>query len=169
MGPNHREPSSGLLATLDEITELAGKGGDFVKLLTNVACLVGNRFHTDVCSLYLLEGDELLLAATVGLFQDSVGRVRMRLDEGLVGLVGEQLEPVMVADEAASHPRFKYFPDAGEDPYHSFLGVPILSGRALAGVLVVQSREPRDYTPDEVRMLSIVGRHLGPVVSERGA
>ena len=71
----------------------------------------------------------------------------------------------MVPDDAAGHPRFKYFPDAGEDPYHSFLGVPVVDRERLEGVLVVQSREPRAYTPDETRMLSIVGRHLGTVIA----
>jgi signal transduction protein with GAF and PtsI domain len=158
---------SGLLSTLDEITELAARDRDFSKLVTDVVCLIGNRFQTDVCSLYVVEpdGEHILLTATVGLFQDSVGSVRMRLDEGLAGLVGQQLQPVMVPDDAAGHPRFKYFPDAGEDPYHSFLGVPVVDRERLEGVLVVQSREPRAYTPDETRMLSIVGRHLGTVIA----
>jgi signal transduction protein with GAF and PtsI domain len=158
---------SGLLSTLDEITELAATDREFAKLATDVVCLVGNRFQTDVCSLYALEpdGEHIVLAATVGLFQDSVGVVRMRLDEGLAGLVAEQLQPVMVRDNAAAHPRFKYFPEAGEDPYHSFLGAPVLDRERLEGVLVVQSREPRTYTPDEIRMLTIVGRHLGAVIA----
>ena len=63
---------------------------------------------------------------------ESVGRVRMRLTEGLAGLVAEQLQPQVVAD-ATTHPRFKYFPEAGEDPYHSFLGVPLDRSRPAAG------------------------------------
>ena len=158
---------SGLLSTLEEITELAARDREFGKLVTDVVCLIGNRFQTDVCSLYILEadGEHIGLAATVGLFQDSVGVVRMRLDEGLAGLVAQQLQPVMVPDNAASHPRFKYFPEAGEDPYHSFLGVPVVDREQLEGVLVVQSRDPRAYAPDEIRMLTIVGRHLGTVIA----
>jgi hypothetical protein len=74
---------------------------------------------------YLLQPDRvhLVLSATTGLHPSSVGRVRMRLNDGLVGLVGEQLRPQVFAD-ATTHPRFKYFPEAGEDRYHSFLGVP---------------------------------------------
>jgi signal transduction protein with GAF and PtsI domain len=164
---------SGLLSTLDEITELAARDRDFGKLVTDVVCLIGNRFQTDVCSLYIVEpgGASILLAATVGLFQDSVGVVRMALEEGLAGLVAQELQPVMVPDDAAGHPRFKYFPEAGEDPYHSFLGVPVVDRERLEGVLVVQSRDPRTYTSDEIRMLSVVGRHLGTVIAryrERG-
>jgi GAF domain-containing protein len=69
--------------------------------------LIQRRFATDVCSVYLLEPDRtnLVLAATIGLRPEGVGRVRMRLDEGLVGLVGEQMRPQVVED-ATKHPRF---------------------------------------------------------------
>src|SRR4029450_14098041 len=78
-----------------------------------------------------------VLAATIGLRPESIGRVRMRLTEGLAGLVAEQLCPQSLAD-ATLHPRFKYFREAGEDPYRSFLGVPIPGRGLLQGVLVVQ-------------------------------
>ena len=81
---------------------------------------------------------------------DSVGRVRMRLDEGLAGLVAEELRPLVV-DDAPAHPRFKYFKEAGEDPYHSFLGVPLVDRGLLQGVLVVQTVEPRAFDPGHGR------------------
>ena len=133
-----------LLWTLEEISRLVSHSGNPAETLDNVVSLIQQRFGTDVCSVYLLESDRstLVLAATIGLRAESVGRVRMRLDEGLVGLVGEQLKPLVV-EEAAQHPRFKYFRAAGEDPYHSFLGVPLIDRGLLQGVLVVQTVEPR--------------------------
>src|SRR4029077_14896497 len=107
----------------------------------------------------------LVLAATVGLRQEGVGKVRMRLNEGLAGLVAEQLKAQVVAD-ATTHPRFKYFGEAGEDPYHSFLGVPIIDRGLLQGVLVVQTVEPRVFDPGDVRMLVMAGVQLAPIVSE---
>ena len=89
----------------------------------------------------------------------------MRLTEGLAGLVAEQLRPQVVAD-ATTHPRFKYFPEAGEDPYRSFLGVPIIDRGLLQGVLVVQTIEPRTFGADDVRMLVMAGAQLAPIVSE---
>ena len=88
----------------------------------NVVNLIGRRFDTEVCSLYMLDFERanLVLSVTIGLQTQSVGKVSMRLDEGLVGLVAETVQPQFVAD-ATTHPRFKYFPDAGEDRYHSFL------------------------------------------------
>src|SRR5437764_5318260 len=142
---------SSLLLTLEEISQLVSHSHDPAETLTNIVRLIQGRFHTAVCSVYLLEPErgELVLGATVGLKAESVGRVRMRLDEGLTGLAAEQMAPVMVKD-AFEHPRFKYFPEAGEDPYHSFLGVPLIEGGQLEGVLVVQTVEPRIFSANEV-------------------
>ena len=54
------------------------------------------------------------------------------------------MKPQVFAD-ATAHPRFKYFGEAGEDPYHSFLGVPLIDRGLLQGVLVVQTVEPRTF------------------------
>jgi starch phosphorylase len=159
-----------VLWTLEEIGRLVSASGNPAETLNNIVHLIQNRFGSDVCSVYLLEPDRatLVLAATVGLRQESVGRVRMRLNEGLAGLVAEELRPQFVAD-AAAHPRFKYFPEAGEDPYHSFLGVPIIDRGLLQGVLVVQTIEVRVFGADETRLLTTAGTQLAPIVTEARA
>ncbi len=118
-----RDPKNVL--SFEEIDSLAPEGGKAAETLTNLVALVAKRFGTDVCSAYLLEPDRanLVLAATLGLRRESVGHLRMGVQEGLVGLVAEQVRPVAV-EEARNHPRFKYFAEAGEDDYQSFLGVP---------------------------------------------
>ena len=78
---------------------------------------------------------------------------------------GRALQPQMV-DDAMTHPRFKYFREAGEDPYHSFLGVPLVDRGLLQGVLVVQTSTRASFGPDAVRMLVTAGTQLAPVVSE---
>jgi phosphotransferase system enzyme I (PtsP) len=165
LDPSDSSHESSLLLTLEEISQLVAHSHDPAETLDNIVRLIQRRFHTDVCSVYLLESDrrELVLGATIGLRPQGVGRVRMRLEEGLTGLVAENLAPVMV-DDACRHPRFKYFPEAGEDPYHSFLGVPLVEGGALQGVLVVQTREPRPFSASEVRMLVTVASQLAPLV-----
>lgn len=156
-----------LLLTLEEVSRLVSHSHDPGETLNNIVRLIQGRCHTAVCSVYFLEaaGNELVLAATVGLKSEGIGRVRMKLDEGLTGLVAEQKMPVMVPD-AFQHPRFKYFPEAGEDPYHSFLGVPLVEGGAIQGVLVVQTAEPRTFSPNEVRMLVTVAAQLASLVAD---
>ncbi|MDX1981672.1 MAG: alpha-glucan family phosphorylase [Bryobacteraceae bacterium] len=153
--------------TLEEIARLTEESGNPAETLANVVALIAKRFVTEVCSAYLLEPDRasLVLAATVGLRPDCVGVLRMGLNEGLAGLVAEQVRPVSV-EHASRHPRFKYFSEAGEDSYSSFLGVPLIDQGVLQGVLVVQTVEPRVFRPDELRMLTEAAEQVGPVVSE---
>jgi len=153
--------------TLEEIANLAAEGGQPAETLMNVVALIAKRFRTDVCSAYLLEPDRanLVLAATVGLRRECIGSLRMAVNEGLTGLVAEQVRPVSV-EQVKNHPRFKYFRDAGEDAYQSFLGVPLIERGVLQGVLVVQTIEARVFSEDEIRMLTEAATQVAPVVSE---
>ncbi len=161
------QPAPSLLWTLEEIGLLVSNSGNPSETLSNIVRLIQRQFGVDVCSVYLLEPDRstLVLAATVGLRETGVGRVRMRTTEGLVGLTAESVCPVVVQD-AATHPRFKYFHEAGEDPYRTFVGVPIIDRGLLQGVLVVQTTESRSFSDDDVRLLASAGVQLAPTVAE---
>ena len=156
-----------LVLTLDEIASLAQEGGKPADTLMNVVALIAARFRTDVCSAYLLEPDRsnLVLAATLGLHPQSIGKLRMPLHEGLAGLVAEHVLPVAVED-APNHPRFKFFKESGEEVYRSFLGVPLIDRGVLQGVLVIQTKEPRTFHEHEIRRLTEAAGKVAPVVSE---
>src|SRR5580704_12284564 len=156
-----------LVLTLEEIANLAAEEGKPADTLMNVVALIATRFRTDVCSAYLLEPDRsnLVLAATLGLHPRAIGTLRMPLHEGLSGLVAEQLIPIAVPD-AREHPRYKYFKESGEEEYRSFLGVPLIDRGVLQGVLVVQTKDPRVFNDNEIRMLAEAAAQVAPVVSE---
>ena len=153
--------------TIEEIGRLAEQNGKPAETLTKVVALIARRFGTEVCSAYLLEPDRahLVLAATVGLRRESVGTVRLGLHEGLAGLVAEQVCPVAV-EQVKNHPRFKYFREAGEDAFQSFLGVPLLDRGVLQGVLVIQTHDPRAFTEEEVQTLVGAASQVAPLVCE---
>src|ERR1700723_2479521 len=160
-------PDGASVLTLEEIANLAREGGKPAETLMNVVALIAKRFGTDVCSAYLLEPDRahLVLAATLGLRSQAIGVLRMGVHEGLAGLVAEQVRPVSV-DQVNTHPRFKYFIEAGEEAYQSFLGVPLIDRGVLQGVLVVQTVEARVFREDEIRMLTEARTQVASVVSE---
>ncbi len=153
--------------TLEEIGNLTREGGKPAETLMNVVALIARRFHTDVCSAYLLEPDRanLVLAATLGLRRECIGTLRLALHEGLAGLVAEQVHPVAV-DQVSRHPRFKFFGEAGEEKFQSFLGVPLIDRGVLQGVLVVQTVDARIFDQEEIRMLMEAATQVAPVVSE---
>src|ERR1700687_5429678 len=106
------------MLTWEEIANLAADPGNPAETLMNVVAYIARVFGTDVCSAYLLEPDRanLVLAATLGLRPQCIGTLHMALNEGLAGLVAEKVRPVAV-EHVTSHPRFKYFSEAGEDSY----------------------------------------------------
>jgi glycogen phosphorylase len=165
--PAVRSTHDKIVLTLEEIANLAAEGGQPAETLMNVVGLIAKRFRTDVCSAYLLEPDRanLVLAATVGLRRQCIGTLRMAIHEGLTGLVAELVRPVSVS-QVKGHPRFKYFKEAGEEAYQSFLGVPLIDRGVLQGVLVIQTVESRVFSDDEVQMLTEAANQLAPVVSE---
>ena len=152
---------------LEEIEALVQEGGKPAETLMNVVALIARRFETDVCSAYLLEPDRanLVLAATLGLRRECIGKLRMALNEGLAGLVAETVLPVAV-EQVKLHPRFKYFREAGEDTYQSFLGVPLIDRGVLQGVLVVQTAQARVFDETEIRLLSDAAGEVAPIISE---
>jgi starch phosphorylase len=167
---NGRNRDEGYVLTFEEIGNLAREGGKPAETLMNVVKLIARRFQTEVCSVYLLEPDRasLVLAATVGLRPQSIGALRLNLNEGLAGLVAEQVRPVAV-EHAQAHPRFKYFQEAGEDAYQSFLGVPLIDRGVLQGVLIVQTIEARVFSEDDIRMLLDAAAQVAPVVTQARA
>ncbi len=146
---------------------LTTRHADSTETLTAGVRQLQARMGVDVCSIYLLEADRshLVLAATVGLRPESVGKVRMELHEGLAGLVAEQLRPIEVPN-VKRHPRFKHFAEAGEDPYYAFLGVPLIDRELLQGVLIVQTIEERSFSDDEIASLLLAAGEISPIVAQ---
>ena len=87
-------------------------------------------------------------------------RPRMRPGEGITGGRRERA-PVMIAAQAHLDPRFKNFPNLPEDEYESILAVPILArGERLEGALNVRTREPREFTEDEIELLLAIAAQV---------
>ncbi len=125
---------------------------------------ISKAMRVKVASIYLLrQGEDLELSATQGLKKSAVHKTRMKPGEGLVGHVALTARPLNLAD-APSHPLFSYRPETGEDPYSSFLGVPILRGGRTLGVLVVQSKRARSFSEDEVEDLLTVAMVLAEII-----
>ena len=130
----------------------------------NVVRLIAGTMVADVCSIYRrTDDDRLELIATEGLREDAINRTFLAIDEGLVGQIAQTAQPLSIQD-APRHPSFSYRPETGEDPYHAFLGVPILKGGRVEGVLTVQNRTVRIYQDDEIDSLQTIAMVLAEIV-----
>lgn len=155
-------PATRLL--MNRLRQVMAEEGETRSRLDKVVRLIASTMVADVCSIYLrLQDGGLLLIATEGLKADAVAATRLSANEGLVGLVARRAEPMAIQD-APRHPSFSYRPETGEDPFHAFLGVPILRGGRVIGVLTVQNRTERAYDDEEVDNLQTIAMVLAEIV-----
>ena len=154
------------LVLLQQIVQEVSAASDLLESLRVIVERVKTAMRTDVCTIYLVdtETNELVLAATDGLNPDSVGQVRLGFDEGLVGLVVTRSEPVNVRD-AARHPHFKLIAECGEDPYHGFLGVPVIHRGETLGVILIQQSQVRRYRDTDVAFLVTLAAQLAGIIA----
>ena len=149
---------------MNNLRQVMAEDGDTRSRLDHVVRLIASTMVADVCSIYLREPEgSLLLIATEGLKPEAVNKTRMASNEGLVGFVARTAEPIAIED-APRHPSFSYRPETGEDPFHAFLGVPILRTGGVTGVLVVQNRTERTYREEEVDTLQTISMVLAEIV-----
>ena len=161
-----RDGHLSLICDIGELTSLMAESKGIQGLLQQVVKLVASHLKADVGSIYLYDEstDELALAATVGLNPCAVGSVCMTTEEGLVGYTLAKMEPVCEGS-AESHPRYKYFEDAEEEYYQSFLSVPISLAKEKIGVLVVQHVEMDYFNRFDVMALRAIAAQLAGTVA----
>jgi len=168
----NRTDTRQMLGRLRAVMAEDGAGQDRLDRITR---LIAGEMHTEVCSIYLFRDEDTLeLCATEGLNPGAVHQTRMRLGEGLVGRVAKR-GAIINTDDAPGTQGFRYMPETGEEAYSSFLGVPIQRLGERLGVLVVQSRQARSFSEDEIHAVEVVAMviaemaELGAFVGEGAA
>lgn len=159
-----------MLNTLRKIVQEVNSAKDLKAALGIIVLRVKEAMGSQVCSVYLLdpETNRFVLMATEGLNKRSIGKVSMAPNEGLVGLVGTREEPLNL-ENAADHPRYRYFAETGEERYASFLGAPIIHHRRVVGVLVIQQKERRQFDEGEEAFLVTMSAQLAGVIAHAEA
>jgi uroporphyrinogen-III synthase len=129
--------------------------------LDGVVALVVEFMDCDSCLVYVLEAGELVLKASNTAHPSAIGKVRLKLSEGLTGWVARERRLLAISREAYQDPRFKLFSDLPEDSYEAFLSAPIVSRRGVTGVINVQHRDGHSHSGGEMELLTTVGEQLG--------
>lgn len=151
------------LTALHRINSAANSSLNLGDMLHETVQAVVAVTHADICSIYLYEPewDQLVLTATTGLSQEAVGRVRLRIGEGIAGWAAMAGKPIAVRN-AWDHPRFKYEPTLGEENAVSTLVIPVVlfTKEKLVGVIVVNTYEERSFTDNEIKFLETVAGEI---------
>jgi phosphotransferase system enzyme I (PtsP) len=151
---------------LARLRELMARGA---APLSDLVQLVAGEMVAEVASVYVRRPGEILeLAATCGLNANAVGRTRLRVGEGIVGLCAAGGR-VMNLPDAQNHPAFAYRPETGEEPFASMLAVPVRRAGRTLGVLTVQNRATRRYAEADVEELETVAMLVAELLATGGA
>lgn len=131
------------------------------EVLRGIVSLVVEFTACDSCLVYLLDADDLILCASNAHHEAQIGRVRLKLNEGLTGWVARERRLVAISREAYRDPRFKYFGELPEDTYEAFLSAPVIARNRVVGVINVQHRQAHQHTGGEMEVLTTVGEQVG--------
>jgi phosphotransferase system, enzyme I, PtsP len=159
-----------VLASLRNIVQEVNSARSLGQVLSIIVKEVRSAMQAGVCSVYLFdESDQrYVLMASEGLRIESIGKIRLAMREGLVGLVAAKEEPLNL-ENADKHPNFAYFEETGESPFHSFLGVPIIHHRKVLGVLVLQQETQRKFGDEEEAFVVTVCAQLSGAIAHAEA
>ncbi len=156
---------SGTRRLLRRLRDTMAGSGSAQERLNRIVGIIAGEMVAEVCSVYVVRAGEVLeLFATEGLRAEAVHRTRLRVGEGLVGLIAATARPLALND-AQAHPAFAYRPETGEEIYRSLMGVPILRGGRVLGVLAIQNRTSRHYDEDEIEVLQTIAMVLAELIA----
>ena len=130
-------------------------------VLQGIVSLVVEYTHCDSCLIYLLDAEDLVLCASNTPHPSTIGKLRMKSNEGLTGWVARERRLLAISREAYKDPRFKTFQDLPEDSYDAFLSAPLIARNRVVGVINVQHRLPHQHTGGEMEVLTTVGEQVG--------
>lgn len=133
-------------------------------VLKGVVDLVVEFTQCDSCLLYLLDGEELVLCASNTPHPSTIGKVKLRLNEGLTGWVARERRLLAISREAYKDPRSKIFGELPEDSFEAFLSSPLIARNRVIGVINVQHRLPHQHTGSEMEVITTVGEQIGCVL-----
>lgn len=143
------------IISLEEISMLVSSDFALDDVLQSVAAKLARQLNASVCNIYLLEGDELVLKATFGFEQEKIGKIRLKVGEGVTGTVAKEMQPLNLS-RASQDPRYKVFPELNEEKYNSMLSFPITDRKEVYGVINLQTTSMRSFPEDEIYFVSII-------------
>jgi len=131
------------------------------EVLQGIVAMVVEFTECDSCLVYLCDREHLVLCASNTPHESQIGRVRLKLNEGLTGWVARERRLLAISREAYKDPRFKYFGELPEDSYESFLSAPVIARNRVVGVINVQYRQAHQHSGGEMELLTTLGEQVG--------
>jgi signal transduction protein with GAF and PtsI domain len=151
---------------LHQISQAISSNLNLEEVLKHIVELVTEVTKGDSCLIYLLDknNEELVLRASKNPHAKIIGRIKVKMGEGITGWVAKERQPVAIQKNASNDPRFKVFHNLPEDRYQAFLSVPIITKDEVIGVINVQHRRSRRHADSEKALLTTIASQVGSAI-----
>jgi len=154
------------LRILRSIADATSSELDIDLILKEVVKIVNEMMRVDAVFIYLLDEQtkSLVLLASKTPHKKELGKIALKLGEGITGWVAQKGKPVAIKNNAYQDPRFKHFDILPEDRYEAFLSVPIIYKGKTIGVINVQYRRTHEFAKETVDLLNTIAKQVGGVI-----
>ncbi len=149
------------LQVLQKVSRVMTRKWNLSEVLQAIVELVTESTHCDSCLIYLKEGDDLVLCASDAPHPGEIGRIRLKMGEGITGWVAREQRMVAIPQGASRDSRFRMFTELPEDAFDAFLSVPVITREEVVGVINVQHRNSHRHSGSELEMMRTVGEQVG--------
>lgn len=152
------------LQLFQKVSRLMVRELSLQEVLQGIVALTVEFTQCDSCLVYLLDNEEMVLCASNTPHPSTIGKIRLKLNEGLTGWVARERRLLSISREAYKDPRFKTFGELPEDSFESFLSAPVIARNRVVGVINVQHRAPHQYSGSELEVVATLGEQVGCVL-----
>ena len=135
---------------------------DILKLIVNLTASV---MEAKICALWLLdeETQKLSIRATQALSQEYRKERAIKVGEGIVGMVVQDKEPVIIKD-VSKDKRYKAKELAEKEGFVSMLSVPMMVKDRVIGAINVYTVMPYEFTRGDVDLLSAIANQAAVAI-----
>jgi GAF domain-containing protein len=151
-------------ATLAELTALMSEGRDPLALAQRSVELTARATRAAGAFVYLWDRDAerlVLQAGTEGWQRAHLGRIQLRMGEGITGWSALMRQTVVIPKDHLKDPRSRPFPELHESSFKSMIAVPIVApGEEVLGVFSLFAPTEDAFTSTDVNLASEVGSLL---------
>jgi len=149
---------------INRILDILNSSRNLGELLNSISSITAELTDADSCFIYLhdRESNELILMGSSVMVPKVT--VKLRLGEGIAGIVGKERKPIAISKKAYEDPRFKVFRFLEQDTYEAILSVPIEFNGNLVGVINIQHRKEHKYTRREILMVEMISKLVSGVL-----
>jgi len=155
------------ISDLSKISKSMSSSLDLSKTLFLIVKHASTIIHADGCLLRLVNKSDnsLISKASTGISNKYLKATPLRIGEGIAGQVAITATPILIGD-ITKDPRVKYTTQLKKEGIYAVMSIPAIFKNDVLGVITVYFRTAREFTRDEIQLLTNFASHAAIAIEE---